>query len=87
MPQMVTYYRVDLQHGVSVEEKPSGFYRDDPDLGVSVFKNLRKAKAVFTREARAEIQRLRALQKEVGPRTNRRMLTEHRFVPWEPPQH
>jgi hypothetical protein len=87
MPQLVTYYRVCLQHGVTVEEKPSGFYRDDPDLDVTVFKNLRRAKAVFTREARAEIRRLRSLQKDVGPRTNRRLLAAHRFVPWEPPQH
>lgn len=82
--QMVTFYRVDLERGITVEERPSGHYRNDPDYGRTVFKNLRRAKAVFNHSCKDEIQRLRSLRRAVGPKTNREALKGHAFSPYEP---
>lgn len=79
--QMVTYYRVDLETGITVEERASGLYRDDPDYGRTVFKNLRKAKAAFAEMSRAEMRRLRTLQRQVRPLANRSALKGHSFSP------
>ena len=79
--QMVTYYRVDLEKGITVEERPSGFYKDDPDYGKTVFKNLRRAKATFAEMSKTEIRRLRTLQRQVRPLANRGALKEHAFSP------
>lgn len=84
MPQLVTFYRVNLQDGVTVEEVPSGWYRDSPELNRTVFKNLRRAKVAFTTMIRDEMRRLRALQKDVGPLTNRHALKAHSFTAYEP---
>jgi hypothetical protein len=86
MPRLVTFYRVNLQDGITVEERPSGHYREDPMMGRTVFKNLRRAKPAFTEMVRAEIRRLQHLQKEVGPRTCRDDLKEHSFSAYAPPK-
>lgn len=83
MPRLVTFYRVNLQDGVTVEERPSGHYRGHPDLDRTVFKNLRRAKVAFTDMVRSEIRRLHQLQKDVGPLTNRTQLKNHSFSAYE----
>lgn len=84
MPKLVMFYRVNLQEGVTVEERPSGFYRDDPALNRTIFRDYRKAKVEFSKSVRSEIQRLRQLKKQVGPLTNRRQLKEHAFSAYQP---
>lgn len=78
---LVTYYRVDLVDGITVEERPSGYYRDSPEYDRSVFKNMRRAKAVFGQASKREIQRLRALQRAVRPLSNREQLKARAFSP------
>lgn len=80
----VTFYRVDLTTGITVEERPPGFYRGNADHGVCVFKNLRKAKAVFGETSKREIQRLHALQRAVRPLSNRAALKAHAYSEYDP---
>src|SRR5512135_598503 len=95
MTGTVTYYRVDLAVGIIVEERPSGYYRGNPEYGRTVFKNLRRAKAAFAKESYREIQklrskreaavdRLRQLRREIGPLTSRDALKARAFSPHQP---
>jgi hypothetical protein len=79
---MTTYYRVDLANGIQVEEKEPvkvdgkkgkrAYYSDSPELGVSVFKDFRLAKAKFRELCNAEVARLKAMQRALGPKLTRR---------------
>lgn len=84
MMPTVTFYRVDLINGITVEERPSGYYRGDPEYGWTVFKNLRRAKAVFAERSKGEIDRLRNLQREVKPLQKLDELKGHSFSRFDP---
>lgn len=64
---MTIYYRVDLQDGVTPDEKPTGFYSQSDELNVTVFKGLLAAKRKFHQISSEEIDRLRSLRKRIRP--------------------
>lgn len=83
MTQLVTFYRVDLERGITVEERPSGFYRGNPEYGRTVFKNLRRAKAAFAERSKGEIDRLKRLQRSVKPLQKIDELKANAFSPFD----
>lgn len=54
---MTIYYRVNLQDGITTEERPVGYYSQHEDLNVTVFKNLRAAKREFYNQRKIAKQR------------------------------
>lgn len=61
---MTIYYRVDLENGITPEERPGGFYSKSPELNVTVFKALRAAKRAFLTMTSSEIDRIKALRRK-----------------------
>lgn len=62
---MTTYYRVNLQDGITTETQKTGFYSGSPELNVTVFKSVRAAKRTFNDITKAEIERLHALRLKI----------------------
>jgi hypothetical protein len=62
---MTTYYRVDLQNGITVENHPTGLLEGFGIVGKTAFRQMDSAKRAFDKMTNSELARLRILRKKI----------------------
>jgi len=73
---MTIYYHVDLESGITPDEKPQRHYSGNEELGRTIFKGLRDAKRKFDKITLDEIARLRDMRRSIRACSTRKQLIE-----------